>query len=145
MAATRTRTQTFEEAIATIPYSPRQTAASGLLPPIMRALNHVTFLASWLADETAPPTDELALTELTAAKEHWNVRALPGVLSAATNQALAQYGIALDAASTEYISWETRETRLTNIRKLANHGAGLCAALDRELIGIRDSDPGLAF
>lgn len=131
----------FADSIALLPFTARGTNAAGFLPPIFRAMGHLLLVVAITAD----PTDETPLTELGQelrdAKDHWDAINHNQALSAGMAQHLVSFGHALNDAEAEFSDW-TPEVRTRNIRDLANRAAGLAALLDRELIGLRDSDPG---
>lgn len=142
---TASPTVTFEQRIALLPMQAREQNASGLLPPIVRAMGHVSYLAACLFDADQLVPDDAAITELEAARDHWNVIDTTAVLSPPAREALTNYGLAISDAINEYISWGTREARLGHIRNLANRAAGLTVQLDRELAGLRGSDAGISL
>lgn len=139
---------TFATDLATLPYDAREQEAKGFLPPIARATGHLLFVLTDSAIDAAGGTrvlqDEEALGELTHAQAHWRQITGTEVISAAAATHITNYGRAIDAAIAEFADW-TADQRRDNLRDLANRGAGLMAALDRELVGLRNSDPGFAI
>lgn len=131
----------FADSIQQLPYAPRAQAARGFVPPMLRAMGHILFLTACLADENVAVTDEEALTELRHAAEHWNARTETDAVSTATNQSSALIGVTIGEAITEYEGWDEAH-RVQNLRDLANRIMGYTATLDRELVGITESDPG---
>lgn len=140
--ATTAPTRTFAELISAMPFTTRQANATGILPPILRSMAHLLYLAAALSDEATPVETAEAEAELDHAQEHWNATTVTDVVSSATNQAIANFGLAIAAARTEYTGWATREVQSRNIRDLANRAIGLTVILDRELLGLRDSEAG---
>jgi len=136
---------TFSDALGGIPYNPTTTNGSGLLPVYLRTLNHLVFLLSSLAGENIIITDEEALRELLDAKTHWGERSGLPPISTTASETLDAFGGLLDAAYAEYTSWPDIETKTTNVRDLVNRASALGAVLDREFIGIRQSDPGYSL
>lgn len=131
----------FADTIRTLPYAARTQAASGFLPPMLRAMNHVIYLVGCIADEATVVTEEDALGELRHAQEHWNARvATPAASTAAHDQARI-IATCITEAIAEYPAW-TAEQRIQNLRDLGNRFISHCAFLDRELVGLTDSDPG---
>lgn len=133
---------TFAQDLAKIPFTARGTDAAGFLTPFHRAAGHITFAYAASADDRGLMTEDEVRGELEHAKEHWNALAAPAeVLSVATLDLVANLGAAVTSAHTEFPVW-TAEQRTSNLRELTNRFAHTTATLDRELLGIRDSDPG---
>lgn len=131
----------FADTIRTLPYVARTATASGFLPPMVRAMGHIIYLVGCNADEAVTVTDEDALGELRHAQEHWNARnATPAASTAAHDQARI-IATCITEAIAEYPAW-TADQRTQNLRDLGNRLVAHCAFLDRELVGITDSDPG---
>lgn len=131
----------FADTIRGLPFASRTQTASGFFPPLFRASGHVLYLLGCLADENVEVTDEQALTELRHAQEHWNARATTPALSGQVAERATAIGTAIGEAIAEFGGWEA-DARIQNLRDLANRIAQYSADLDRELTGIRDSDPG---
>lgn len=144
-----TAAASFATVLATIPFAPTQADAKGFLPPLVRALGHMTYV---LADCAAAETDATkrilddprALTELKHAAAHWKASNANDALTATTATAIANLGKALDAAIKEYPDW-TNPDRIRNLRDLGNRAAAISAILDRELVGLKDSDAGFSL
>jgi hypothetical protein len=132
---------TFATAIAALPYNARGTNAAGFLPPIVRAQGHILFALAASSDDTLPVTNEDVIEELVHAQIHWGAITTPEAVSRATAAHIDNFGEALTFAVNDYQGW-TEAQKVTNLRDLANRLAGLSAVLDRELVGITDSDPG---
>ena len=133
---------TFATDIAKIPFAARGTNAAGFLPPIFRAATHILFAAAAMADPREDLiTDEEVLGELNTAKGLWDVIATTEALSTPTAQLVTDFGACLTSAHAEFTGWTT-DQKHSNFRDLANRVAAITATLDRELIGIRDTDPG---
>lgn len=134
----------FADTIKELPFAATTTSGRGFLPPIFRASMHVLYLLGCSADEKVEVSLEEALTELRQAEEHWNARAeIPAIsnLSLAKGKTMAT---AFNQAIKEYENW-TPDARIANLRELAHRIAQYAADLDRELTGIRDSDPGTSM
>lgn len=136
----------FATDIAAIPLTARQTDAKGFLPPIIRATGHLLFVLADAATEEGHRilTDDEALEELTHAKGHWDAITTNEAISTPTKTLITAFGKAVSSAITEFPDWD-RNARITNLRDLGNRAAGISAALDRELVGLRDSDAGLSL
>lgn len=131
----------FADTMKTLPFTPRTPQGSGFFPPIFRASQHILFLLACVADENVPVEDGEAVGELQQAMEHWNARAKITTVSTASLDRANILGTAIAEAAGEYTAW-TPENRTANLRDLANRIAQFSADLDRELVGLRDSDPG---
>lgn len=131
----------FTETMAQLPYTPRTQQASGFIPPLLRAMGHILYLLGVLSDDKTEVSDEEAVTELTHAREHWNARAETSAVSAAAVERAALIRTALNEAVAEFTGWNA-DQRTANLRDLNNRILQYTADLDRELVGIRDSDPG---
>lgn len=136
---------TFATDLALLPFAPAKPEATGFLPPIARALGHLLFVLEHVAAERTPalPDDEL-LGELTHARDHWNVLDANGTLSAATLQTSNHVAAALTSAVDEFNGWD-HDTRIRNLRDLAHRLVAFTVVLDRELLGLRNSDAGHAL
>lgn len=131
----------FTDTIRSIPFTPNSVHARGFVPPIIRAMGHILFLTGSLADENVTVAATEAEAELQAAEDHWNARATTPAISEAIATRASTIGTAIHEARSEFASW-TEANRLQNIRDLAHRIVGFCADLDRELVGLTDSDPG---
>ncbi len=131
----------FAETIANLPYTPRTPMASGFVPPMLRSMGHVLYLLGCLNDEQVTVSDEEGIGELTHARDHWNARAETPAVSTAAVATAALIRDALTEAVAEFVEWDA-DTRTANLRDLSNRIMQYTADLDRELVGIRDSDPG---
>ena len=131
----------FADTIRTLPYVARTPAASGFLPPMLRSMGHVLYLVGCIADEAVVVTDEDALGELRHAQEHWRARNETPAASTAAHDQARIIATCLTEAIAEYPEW-TQDQRVQNLRDLGNRFVAHCAFLDRELVGITDSDPG---
>lgn len=136
---------TFATDLARLPYEAREQDAKGFLPPIARAVTHLTFVLAHENEEGVRHIeDDEALDELKHAQLHWQAITGTENLSAASHQHVDNYGTALNSAITEFADWD-HDTRISNLRDLAHRGAALMAVLDRELVGLKGSDPGFSL
>lgn len=133
---------TFDEALTAVPFTTRGTDATGFLPPIVRAQGHLSLVLAVTADEEDESmTDEQLLDELNQAGAHWAEIRVPEAVSTATGETINTLRNLIFATREAWIDWD-RETRVKNIRDVANRIVGFTAALDRELVGLTDSDAG---
>jgi hypothetical protein len=131
----------FTDTIAELPFTPRTPTASGFLPPMVRGMNHIVYLIGCMADEKVTVTPEEAIEELKHAQEHWNARTETQAVSTDSVTRATTIGRGIGEAITEFADWN-EEQRITNLRNLTHRILQYTAELDRELVGIRDSDPG---
>jgi len=138
---------TFATDLAKVPFTATQQNAVGFLPPLMRAAGHLLFVLADCAvaeGDTRPLTDDEVAGELKHAKEHWDAIVLDEALSAGTRETLGFIGKCITSANKEFGTWD-RDAKIRNLRDLGNRIAGVTATLDRELVGLRGSDPGLTL
>jgi hypothetical protein len=134
----------FTDTLTQLPYTPRTQTASGFLPPMLRGMGHILFLLGCLSDDKVDVTTEEGQQELAHAMEHWNARATPAAVSTAARDRATLLGVALTEAHAEFADWDN-DTRITRVTDLSHRILQYSADLDRELVGIRDSDPGTAL
>lgn len=134
----------FRDTLRTLPYTPTTPNGRGFLGPVGRTAVHIGFLASAIADEDVTVTTEDALTELGHAREHWAARTISEAMSTAARERAETITTALDEAIAEYGDW-TDEDRANNLRDFDQRIAQLWADLDREFLGLRDSDAGTSM
>ena len=141
----------FTASLSTIPYSPRQPQARGIIAPIMRVVGHITFLLVNLAmpEGTArvltPEEEQNELNEAAAHLDTTNFPDLPTISITAKGHITA-FNAGVIALRDGYAEW-TPADRIAGVRNLANRATGLAAYLDREFTGIDPdlSDPGSSF
>lgn len=131
----------FVETIEKIEYRPTSQQGTGFLPPIVRGSLHVLFLMAAINDEKIEVSQEDAITELTAARDHFNSRMFVTSVSGVTLGKVDTLAMAIEEAITEYKDWDDK-VRTKNLQDLSNRIVQVASDLDRELIGIRESDPG---
>lgn len=137
----------FTDTIARLPYRGRTALGTGFLAPMGRSLGHILHLDAGLAeaiekDEVIPDDDVIG--ELQHALDHWHARQEPEALSTAAAVATDDIETALTEAIAEYPEWDA-PTRIENLRQLTNRISQFWSDLDRETLGIRDSDPGTSM
>ncbi len=133
---------TFDEAIVQLPYNPVTESGRGFLPPFSRAVGHILYLLGRLSDTpTRRPTDNQIRQEIDSIKVHFGGFFVPDYLSEQAKTHVMNWRIAFDALDTEIAGWDG-DTRIANLQKLQNRTIQLFAFLDREVLGLRDSDPG---
>lgn len=136
---------TFSTVLATIPYTPSQANAKGLLPMMIRSMGHIIYCVGALADPNYKFTEAEMQNELDHAAEHLDASVVleAHALSTTAKEYIIAYCTAVGHAKDSARFWpEAERTRL--LRDLANRTAGLGAFLDREFIGIA-SDPGTSL
>lgn len=133
---------TFDEAIATLPYTPTTEYGRGFLPAFMRAAGHFLYLLGRLSDTpTRRPTDNQIRQEIDSIKRHFENFTVPEYFSEQARTHVTNFQQAFDALDTEIGDWDA-DVRIANLQKMQNRTLQLMAFLDREMLGIRDSDPG---
>jgi hypothetical protein len=133
---------TFAEEIDATPIYAMTENGRGFFAPLMRAYGHILYLAGRQAESsTRRPTDNDVQEEFNCALEH--LRAISDTtMTQATKDTLTIAVNAVALATVEFNEWSAIE-RETNFVKLANYllsKVGL--AVDREFLGLRDSDIG---
>lgn len=134
----------FQDTIRALPFAGRTQLGQGFLPPMIRAMGHLLFLNACLADENVTVALPEAIEELTHAREHWNARTATEAVSTAARNRAETIGTAIEEAIQEFEGWD-ENTRINNIRSLNHRILQYAAELDRETVGIRDSDPGTSL
>ena len=135
---------TFAADIAAIPYDPTSPDATGFLAPVLRASGHLLFALAAHSDPDTTLTDEEILGEIQHAKGHWDAIYHGQALSTAADIKVQAFGLALQSALNEFEGWDDA-TRSSNLRQLAHGIVGLGTLLDRELVGLTNSQPGYAL
>lgn len=132
----------FSEEIAALPFSPSTEHGRGFFPPFMRAGGHLLYLLGRLTDTpTRRPTDNQIRQELDSLKLHFQNFVVPEHMSAQARTNVEAYQRAFNALDTEIEGWDM-EAKVANILMLSNRLMQLMAFLDREALGLRDSDAG---
>src|ERR1041385_8521320 len=135
-------------------YTPKTSEGKGFLPPLLRSAMHITY-ALGIAEDELPKTKTGSAAEdkkiketmtkvkdeLTAAMTHFDKVEVTDAFSTVAKDQLRTFHKALNAHNAEFDSWD-RDTQINNLTSLINKLVGISAMLDRELIGLRDSDPG---
>lgn len=134
----------FADTVRGLPYAARTQQGAGFVPPMVRAMGHLLFLAACVNDPDVTVTNEEARTEIGLALEHWIARATPPSVSTASANRAVAIATAITEARDEYEGWDDN-ARVNNLRDLTNRILQYCADLDRELTGLRDSDAGTAL
>lgn len=134
----------FADTISKIPYTPATEEGKGFLPLVSRSIGHILYLIGRY-DDTAKskPTKARAKEEIDGALTHWsNLDLEKASFSSKSTEEIQIIGTSLHLASEQIESWEDKDV-LLNIQKLVNRMVQLMANLDREVLGIRDSDAGI--
>lgn len=150
-AAAKT-TGKFADLNTKLVYTPKTAEGKGFLPPLMRALTHITY-ALGLSDDDLPKTkaeknydaiEKMIKEEIDEAIKHFDKVEIPDstdIFSSIATDQVKTYHKALKALSAEFSDWD-KDTKVNNLTSLVHKLMGICAMLDRELVGLRDSDPG---
>jgi hypothetical protein len=132
---------TFTEQIDATPVFALTDNGRGFLPPLFRAYGHILYLSGRQAESpTRKPTDAEVLEELTHGMEHLNIIPMVNISQTSIDK-LKETQTIWKTAMTEFKDW-TPAVRETNFTKLANFIISALVRLDRELLGLRDSDIG---
>ncbi len=133
---------TFAENILALPFNPTTENGKGFLPALMRASGHFLYLLGRLSDTpTRRPTDIQIREEIDSIKLHLTDFEVPDFLSEQAKTYVGAFSNSFTSLDTEIAEWDS-DTRIANLRSLANRTIQLTAFLDREILGMRDSDPG---
>lgn len=136
---------TFTTVLSTIPYTPAQTTAKGLLPSMVRSMGHVLYLVGEMSDKDRTINDAEIQTQLDHAAEHLDASVVleANALSTTAKEHIVAYCTAIGHAKDSAVYWP-QDDRVRLLRDLANRAAGLAAFLDREFTGSL-SDPGTSL
>jgi hypothetical protein len=133
---------TFEEALAELPFTPTTDSGRGFLPVFQRAVGHFLYVLGRLTDTpTRRPTDNQIREEIDSIKLHFTDLIIPDYMSTRSKTYIENFQNAFNILDAEIESWDA-ETRVNNLRSLDNRAIQLMAFLDREVLGIDNSDPG---
>jgi hypothetical protein len=108
---------------------------------MIRGMSHVIYLVGVLDDEVSTVAEAEAVTELQHALEHWHAREHTTYISDAAAAQADTLELALTQALNEYASWSV-DLRVGHLRNLVQRYFQFLANLDRELVGLTNSDPG---
>jgi len=135
-------TEIFRKFSTDMPYSPITDHGRGFLPVFVRSIGHILYLVGRY-DDTAKskPTSTKAKEELHGAITHWQQLNLNIGFSAKATEQINMIREILDVASAHIDNWTAKES-LENLQIIANRMVQLAANLDREVLGLRDSDAG---
>jgi hypothetical protein len=153
MASSATKAGQFNDLNTKMIYSPKTSEGKGFLPPLLRAIGHLLY-ALGIADDDLPKKATTAADKKTAAEvitmvkeeitssiKHFEKVEISDNFSTIAKDQLVVFNQALNALAKEFDGWD-RDTQINNLTSLVNKVMGISAMLDRELIGLRDSDPG---
>lgn len=134
-------TPTFEAQMTTVNIYATTEHGRGFLPPLMRAYGHILYLAGRQAESpTRKPTDDEITNEFTEGLRHLDAINTQNLSTDSVNK-LTQATEAWNTAQREFAAWSATD-REANFIKLANFLVHIMVKLDRELLGLRDSDIG---
>ncbi len=132
---------TFATDLAALPFRATQPDAKGFVPPLLRLSSHLVFATAGSFKPELVSTDEV-LTELREAAAFSNaIHTDTEALSTAAKNHVAGLRNLLASAITEYAGWDER-ARTDNLREILNRAIYTGVLLDRELVGLTDSDAG---
>lgn len=135
----------FADTISGIPFTPSTSNGRGFLPPLVRLEGHLLYLLGRLTDTpTRRPTDNQIREEFDSIRPHLESFSLPVYFTQATKDRVNNFLTAFNEMDAEIGDWDY-DTKIANLRMLANRGVDLLPVLDREVLGIRDSDAGQAL
>ncbi len=132
----------FTDTITAVPFTPSTVAGRGFLPILTRIGGHFLYLLGRLSDTaTRRPTDNQIREEFDSIKPHIESFILPDYLTQRSKDRVNAFFTAFHEMDAEIGEWDL-DTRIENVRMMANRATELMACLDREVLGIRDSDSG---
>lgn len=132
---------TFATDLAALPFRATQPDAKGFVPPLLRASCHLVFATAGSFKPDMVTTDEV-LTELKEAKAFCDgINIDTEALSTAAKDHITGIRALLTSAVGEYAGWDER-ARTDNLREILNRAVYTGVLLDRELVGLTDSDAG---
>ncbi len=144
-AKTTAATKSFKELNDKLPYNPQTQNGKGFLPPFLRALSHLLYGLGRVSDSKDADKFVFLKPEIKDAIEHLNnVEVDTKVFSKAAQESLVILKQSLEAYEREYEPW-TEDEKLSNMKSLVNKVMSIASMLDREFLGIRNSDPGSAL
>lgn len=138
----------FATISAEIGYNPKTSEGTGFLPPLLRTLAHLAYALGITEDvpkdanatvlkEVADKTQQ----EIKDAMTHLDKVEISENFSSIAQTQLKTFSKALAALNAEFSGWD-RDTQVANLTTLIHRSFGISAMLDRELIGLRNSDAG---
>lgn len=144
----------FDDLNTKMVYTPKTAEGKGFLPPLLRAMVHI-FYALGIAEDELPKTKGTTAAadkkeaetmkkvkeEITASISHLDKVEISENFSSVSQDQLVTFQKTLKALSSEFDGWD-RDRKINNLTSLANKAFGISAMLDRELIGLRNSDAG---
>lgn len=133
---------TFEDIAATLPFTPSTEQGRGFLPPMTRAIGHLLYLLGRISDTpTRRPTDNQITEEISAIQLHFTEFTVPDFMTENTTSYVNNFKALLDSTAENLVSWD-EDTRKSNLTILNNRAIEVMKHLDREILGITDSDAG---
>lgn len=134
----------FATVLQTLPTYALTDYGRGFLPLILRGYGHILYLAGRQAESpTRKPTDSETLDEFNCAIAHLSLVDVSN-LSTASSLTIEQAVHLFERAADEFSQWSNAE-RETNYVSLANALIGVMAKLDREFLGLNNSDIGASL
>lgn len=136
MAAT-----TFADISKSLPFRATTKEGRGFLPPFLRAMNHFLTIMQFVEESKKKDKMPFVIEELKEAVTHITAINVGPFLSSTAKETLINFGKLAQTAHVEASSW-TEDQIVENCKILMDRGAMVASMLDRELIGLSDSDPG---
>lgn len=131
----------YNNVLGRMSFSATTANGRGFLPPFVRGIGHLLYLMGRISDSRAR-NQTFIETELQATRNHWaSIHRPHTAMSESSVRAFDGLADLLDLLIANIASFED-EDKIEAIRGLVNRALFFTATLDRELIGLRDSDAG---
>lgn len=142
MARRTTAIQPFDDIINGLAFSPSTEQGRGFMAPIMRTAGHILNLVISVGEDTWDISEDDIRQDIVDTKAHWDTIDTGDIhFSTAANEYRDGITNSFAALEAQFMEW-TPEERINRLRNLANRITQYGAMLDREVLGIRNSDAG---
>jgi hypothetical protein len=132
----------FSEILTSLPFTPATTQGRGFFGPLNRTTGHFLYLLGRTSDTISRrPTDNQITEELNALSEHLSEFVVPDYMSQRAKDYVATFLEGVQNIRDNFLSWD-EETRINNLRSFCNRISQIHVFLDREVLGIPNSDAG---
>ena len=132
----------FSEITAGISFSPATSQGRGFLAPLARTTGHFLYLLGRMSDTVSRrPTENQITQELESLNEHLSDLVIPDYLSTSTKERMEVFKRGIEIIRNDFLSWGEEE-RINNLRSFCNRIIQIQVHLDREILGLTDSDAG---